>query len=119
MQQHTTQHNQHNTTQHNTIQHNTKQDEQKLLEARPGRHEPILIPNLIELTENYRSHNGILSVAAEVIDILKDTFPQSFDHLPRERGFFNGPKPKLLISSNAEDAIVMIAGRDKKPSQIE
>ncbi|CAG8599278.1 1529_t:CDS:10, partial [Racocetra fulgida] len=38
------------------------------------------------LNVNYRSHNGILGLAASVIDLIQYFFPNSIDKLPRERG---------------------------------
>lgn len=39
--------------------------------------------------------------------------------LPRETGFFQGPKPILLSETKIDDVAVMIIGSDKKHSQIE
>ncbi len=80
---------------------------------------PIAIPRLKNLSINYRTHNGILSAAAGVVDLLECFFPGSIDILPRERGFFDGPKPLLLTHTNVEDAAVLIVGSDQKRSQIE
>ena len=44
---------------------------------------------------------------------------QSIDTLPREQGFFDGPKPMLLSETANDDAAVMIVGADRKHSQIE
>ena len=79
----------------------------------------ISIPRLNTLTLNYRTHSGILSAAAGIVDLLESFFPSSIDFLPREKGFFHGPKPLLLTETNVDDAAVLIVGADKQSSQIE
>jgi ATP-dependent exoDNAse (exonuclease V) beta subunit len=79
----------------------------------------ISVPKLNTLTLNYRTHNGILSAAAGVVDLLEFFFPSSIDFLEREKGFFDGPKPVLLTETNVDDAAVLIVGSDKQSSQIE
>ena len=50
-----------------------------------------------QLTENYRSHSGILKLAASIIEILEQRFSPYFDHkLPKDEGRFDGPKPIFL-----------------------
>lgn len=57
-----------------------------------------------------RTHNGILSAASGIVDLLEHFFPASIDSLPREQGFFAGPKPMLLSQTAVDDAAVMIVG---------
>ncbi len=77
------------------------------------------MPQVTTLDVNYRTHNGILKMAAGIIDLLQYFFAGSFDNLPRERGFFDGPPPMCLLETSVEEAAVMIVGSDKKQSQIE
>jgi len=79
----------------------------------------VRIPEVNTLTVNYRTHNGILAAAAGIVDLLEFFFPQSIDMLPREQGFFDGPKPMLLSETAVDDAAVMIVGADRRHSQIE
>ena len=79
----------------------------------------VKIPEVNTLIINYRTHNGILSAAAGIVDLLEAFFPWSIDTLPREQGFFAGPKPMLLSETAVDDAAVMIVGADRKHSQIE
>ena len=79
----------------------------------------VKVPVVNTLTVNYRTHNGILKAAAGVVDLLEKFFPKSIDSLPRERGFFDGPKPMLLAETNDDDATVMIVGADRKHKKIE
>ena len=78
-----------------------------------------VVPQVTTLDVNYRTHNGILKMAAGIIDLLQYFFAGSFDNLPRERGFFDGPSPICLLETSVEEAAVMIVGSDKKQSQIE
>ena len=102
-----------------TVCNTRLQEERDVLEALPGVHVPIVVPQVTSLDINYRTHNGILKMAAGVIDLLQHFFPGSFDNLPRERGYFDGPLPVCLLETSVEEAAVMIVGSDKKQSQIE
>jgi len=79
----------------------------------------VRVPNVHALSVNYRTHNGVLGVAACVVDMLSALFPASIDPLPRERGFFSGPKPVLLRERGVEDAVVLIAGAQAAASRIQ
>lgn len=63
-----------------------------------GSEKKIKIPQLYTLTQNFRSHSGILQLAASVIDLLMKFFKSSLDELPADQGMFPGPKPVLLLS---------------------
>ncbi|KAJ3231965.1 hypothetical protein HDU81_003381 [Chytriomyces hyalinus] len=63
-------------------------------------------PKQFALTKNYRSHDGILAVAASVLDILTDLFPNAIDRLKREQGAISGPQPVLVTDSPGENGIV-------------
>ncbi|CAI2165415.1 13286_t:CDS:2 [Funneliformis geosporum] len=52
-----------------------------------------LKPKQFELNINYRSHNGILRLAASVIKLIWEFFPNSIDHLSEERAEIGGPLP--------------------------
>ncbi|RGB26058.1 hypothetical protein C1646_722168, partial [Rhizophagus diaphanus] len=58
------------------------------------KHHSIVRPKQFDLNINYRTHNGILQLAASVVDLIKHFFPYSIDHdLSRERAEIDGPKP--------------------------
>ncbi|KAL3888641.1 hypothetical protein ACJMK2_001006 [Sinanodonta woodiana] len=84
-----------------------------------NKREIVKPPELYQLTQNYRSHMGILSLASSVLDLLDIFFPESFDRLVRDQGLFNGPQPILLESSNFSDLAVLLRGNQRKSSQIE
>ena len=68
-----------------------------------------------QLTENYRSHAGILDLAASIIALLKRHFSYYFDHnLPKDEGRFEGPKPVFLESCSTDTmakAVIPISGK--------
>ena len=79
----------------------------------------IIVPDLHQLTQNFRSHSGILDLAASVIDLLMNFFRSSLDELPRDQGMFVGPKPVLLLSCKFSDLALLLKGSRKEASTIE
>ena len=76
-------------------------------------------PDLYKLTQNFRSHSGILQLAASVINLLENFFRSSFDKLPSDQGMFLGPKPVLLLSCNYNDLALILKGYRRESSAIE
>ena len=79
----------------------------------------ITVPIVDELTINFRSHSGVLQLAASVIDILQQFFASSFDCLPGDEGMFPGPIPTLLDSCNFSDLALVLRGNKRESSAIE
>lgn len=53
------------------------------------------LPHQIDqLTVNYRTHQQILSLANEIVDLLAGSFPRSIDALKNECARFSGQKPQ-------------------------
>ncbi|KAG8990213.1 hypothetical protein FRB94_013643 [Tulasnella sp. JGI-2019a] len=96
------------------------------------RKEPLVIagkrrpvdPEFFELTVNYRSHGGIVDVAAFLVSLINRAFPNAIDMLQREQALVYGPKPvffmgrmddgsftRLLSCENSDDAIELGAGQ--------
>ncbi|KAI9335261.1 hypothetical protein BDR26DRAFT_866012 [Obelidium mucronatum] len=63
-------------------------------------------PKVFQLTKNYRSHDGILQVAASVLALLRKHFTGSIDTVAGEVGAIPGPQPVLVLQNNASDNIV-------------
>lgn len=59
------------------------------------------IPKPCELYKNYRTHQGILSVANLVMELLYTYFTEFVDQLPAERGQFSGPRPTVFVGFDA------------------
>ena len=72
-----------------------------------------------QLTDNCRSHDGILRLAAGVLDLLVTFFPESMDKLEPDQGLFEGPKPVLLESASPDQLISMLRGNQRETSHIE
>ncbi|KAF7849138.1 hypothetical protein BT93_L1208 [Corymbia citriodora subsp. variegata] len=62
------------------------------------------------LSQNFRTHAGILKLAQSVVDLLYHFFPLSIDALSPETSFICGEAPILLESENDESAILSIFG---------
>ncbi|XP_071941655.1 TPR and ankyrin repeat-containing protein 1-like [Antedon mediterranea] len=85
-----------------------------------GKQSAVAVPKKVyQLTHNYRSHAGILELAASVVDLLSFFFPTSFDRLKRDQGLFDGPKPVLLDSCSTSDLAMILRGNKRKTSEIE
>ena len=79
----------------------------------------VTVPVVDELTINFRSHSGVLKLAASVIEVLQKFFPNSFDRLPGDKGMFPGPIPTLLDSCNFSDLALVLRGNKRESSAIE
>ena len=79
----------------------------------------VKVPPLHDLTQNFRSHSGILQLAASVIDLLMNFFISSLDVLPRDQGMFPGPMPVLLLSCEFSDLVLLLKGNRRESSAIE
>lgn len=65
----------------------------------------IADPQLFILSRNYRSHQGILSLASSVIDLLYSNFPNTIDKLDPEIGILIGSIPDLFLE--CDTAVLM------------
>ena len=84
-----------------------------------GQKTRVKVPCLHDLTQNFRSHSGILQLAASVIDLLMNFFRSSLDKLPSDQGMFPGPKPVLLLSCSYSDLALLLRGNRREASAIE
>jgi hypothetical protein len=76
-------------------------------------------PMWLELRFNYRSHSGILNVAAAVCELLYHFFKGSLDRLPADTGLFDGPKPVLLNLNTVDELVLLLLGNQRTTTQIE
>lgn len=76
-------------------------------------------PTLLQLTHNYRSHAGILRLAACVVELLYFFFSDSLDRLPPDLGLFTGPKPVIMEAESPEELVLMLDGSKRETSRIE
>ena len=78
----------------------------------------VKVPPLHDLTQNFRSHSGILQLAASVIDLLINFFSSSLDVLPRDQGMFSGPMPMLLLSCEFSDLVFLFKVNRRRQTSI-
>ena len=76
-------------------------------------------PKLLQLSHNYRSHAGVLRLAACVVELLYKFFGSSLDKLPPDLGLFSGPKPVIMDVANTKELVLMLQGAKRKTSRIE
>jgi tetratricopeptide (TPR) repeat protein len=68
------------------------------------------VPEVTHLSENFRTHTGVVSIANSVVQLVTEFFPWSIDKLEPERSLVVGPAP-LFISSE-EDMVTELFGGD-------
>ena len=75
----------------------------------------VSVPQLRMLTDNFRTHSGILKLAQSVISVMKSTFKTTFQDslLPSEVAMFEGPKPILLdLYSDKDLALILLGNKE-------
>ncbi|XP_050210760.1 uncharacterized protein LOC126661049 [Mercurialis annua] len=70
------------------------------------------ISKTYHLSQNFRTHAGVLKLAQSVIDLLYRYFPYFVDILGHETSLIFGEAPILLESGNDENAIITIFGNN-------
>uniref|UniRef100_A0A8I6XPP0 UvrD-like helicase ATP-binding domain-containing protein n=1 Tax=Hordeum vulgare subsp. vulgare TaxID=112509 RepID=A0A8I6XPP0_HORVV len=68
----------------------------------------VQISDMFQLSQNFRTHCGILHMAQSIMSLLYFFFPTSVDKLNPETGLVYGEAPVLLESDNDESAIMTI-----------
>ncbi|KAL8479576.1 hypothetical protein ACS0TY_026464 [Phlomoides rotata] len=79
-----------------------------------GRKEKGLISDMFNLSQNFRTHTGVLRLAQSVIDLICHYFPQSIDSLPPETSLIYGESPVVLEPGSDENLIMSIFGHGRK-----
>lgn len=87
--------------------------------ARQGKKVPQIVPKVRQLTQNFRSHSGILNLAALCIKLIQEYFPYSIDTLPEDNGLFPGPVPVVLHAASTSDLAIILKGNRREASTIE
>ena len=59
-------------------------------------------PQMFTLSKNYRSHEGILALASQIMEMIWKGFPDTVDKLGPEIGNINGPKPVLFCGVDSD-----------------
>ncbi|KAF4361253.1 hypothetical protein F8388_001142 [Cannabis sativa] len=80
------------------------------------RKEKGLISDIFHLSQNFRTHAGILKLSQSIIELIYHFFPHSIDPLKPETSLIYGESPLLLQCGNDENAIMKIFGNSGKAS---
>ncbi|KAL8048748.1 hypothetical protein ABFX02_07G087200 [Erythranthe guttata] len=75
-----------------------------------GRREKGVVSDTFCLSQNFRTHTGVLRLAQSVIDLICHFFPQSIDVLSPESSFIYGESPIVLEPGSDENLIMSIFG---------
>ncbi|CAA0833261.1 P-loop containing nucleoside triphosphate hydrolases superfamily protein [Striga hermonthica] len=75
-----------------------------------GKREKGHISDIFCLSQNFRTHTGVLRLAHSVIDIICHFFPLSIDVLPPETSLIYGESPVVLEPGSDENLIMTIFG---------
>ncbi|CAN1143681.1 TPR and ankyrin repeat-containing protein 1 [Linum perenne] len=75
-----------------------------------ARKEKGQISKIHHLSQNFRTHAGVLKLAQSVIDLIYHFFPSSIDKLSKETSRIFGESPVLLEAGSDENAIMTIFG---------
>ncbi|RHZ88681.1 hypothetical protein Glove_21g295 [Diversispora epigaea] len=70
------------------------------------------------LNTNYRSHNGILRLAASIIDLISNFFTDSIDKLEREHGQIDGPQPVIFEGFQSETSLFDASSERKSTPKV-
>ena len=60
------------------------------------------VPQVLQLSKNFRSHSRILDLANSVVSLVELLFPKTIDKLLKESSEFDGPKPIIIDPSKEE-----------------
>nr|CAB3488140.1 unnamed protein product [Digitaria exilis] len=71
------------------------------------------LTDMFQLTQNFRTHCGVLRMAQSIMSLLYNYFPSCVDKLNPETGLVYGEAPVLLESDNDENAIMTIFGESR------
>lgn len=82
----------------------------EFLSEQSGKEEKFRMSDTFQLSQNFRTHIGVLKLAQSVIDLLYYYFPFAVDKLNPETSLIHGDPPILLESGGLENAIISIFG---------
>ena len=95
------------------------QDVKSLLWNESLRRSPGSAPTacvLRSLSQNFRSHNGLVAASAALSGILQRLFPSDVDHAEQELGFFQGQRPLVMTASSISHIVSILLDADKDES---
>ncbi|KAJ2995476.1 hypothetical protein HDV02_000761 [Globomyces sp. JEL0801] len=73
----------------------------------------VNLPQIWYLTQNYRTHSGILKLPSTLVDLMVYFFPNAVDKVEAENGaLIEGNPPSFLVGSSREDLFVQLFGAE-------
>ncbi|KAG8369518.1 hypothetical protein BUALT_Bualt14G0021900 [Buddleja alternifolia] len=75
-----------------------------------GKREKGIVSDTFNLSQNFRTHTGVLRLAQSVIDLICHFFPHSVDVLAPETSLIDGESPVVLQPGSDESSILTIFG---------
>ena len=75
-------------------------------------------PQIFQLTNNYRSHSGILNLASHVVELIEHFFPLTIDKLKKDRGMYKGPTP-VILETKMNDFLLHLVGNENTTRSLE
>ena len=84
-----------------------------VMESSDGRKEKGQVSEIFHLSQNFRTHAGVLKLSQSVIELLYRFFPQSVDILSPETSLIYGEAPVLLKPGKDENAIITMFGNSQ------
>ncbi|XP_048428983.1 uncharacterized protein LOC125472003 [Pyrus x bretschneideri] len=74
------------------------------------------ISEVKQLTQNFRTHTGVLKLSQSIVELLYRFFPHSIDILVPETSLIHGEAPVVLESGEDENAIIEFLGNSGNDS---
>ncbi|KAL2892243.1 TPR and ankyrin repeat-containing protein 1 [Bienertia sinuspersici] len=78
----------------------------EFLHGKEGMGNKGIVSPISHLSQNFRTHAGVVNLAQSVIDLIYHFFPDSIDKLNPETSLLSGELPVLLDCGTHEDAII-------------
>lgn len=68
---------------------------------------------------NFRTHNGILFLARNIIELIEHFFPNSIDRLQKESSLVSGPLPICLKLGSSKNLVTELFGTDSSQTLVD
>ncbi|KAL4858033.1 TPR and ankyrin repeat-containing protein 1 [Chlorella vulgaris] len=68
----------------------------------------VQMPDIVPLEINYRTHSGVLDVAAAIVQLLRRFFAEQIDDLKPEQAFLEAPHLPLLLPAATPGSVAML-----------
>ena len=86
------------------------------LEQIPIYKDKYLVPEVHQLTINFRSHSNLIKLGNSIVRLLEYYFPSTIDILAEDQGSFSGPLPLIMKYTSDEDLFAFLFGQSSSDS---